>query len=123
MIKLLLPVLCVVLCAAMMFLLGTSYVDSRVALAVTSLLTVVALQMTTNDALPEVSYLVLIDQVYVATYMFVIFGFGLVVWQTRLLDEDREEESDQLNRRAVFGGTAAYLAVIVALVLPTILGH
>lgn len=121
-IKMLLPVLCVVLVASMMFLFGAQYVDSRVELGVTSLLTVVALQMTMNDNLPEVAYLVLIDKVYIATYLFVIFGFTLVVRGTRLVDAGNTEGAEKLNRRGMVLGTGLYLAAILALLVPVLFG-
>lgn len=120
-IKMLLPVLCVVICAAMMFLFGTQHVDSRVELGITSLLTVVALQMTMNDNLPEVAYLVLIDKIYLATYLFVIFGFALVVRESRMIDKGDQAGADRLNRRGLVVGVGAYTIAMLFLLVPALL--
>ena len=66
-----------------MFLLAPTYVDARVDVGITSLLTIVALQMTFNQDLPDVGYLMLMDKVYLSSYGFVIFGLGVVVRTTR----------------------------------------
>ena len=120
-IKMLLPVLCVVICASMMFLFGTQHVDSRVELGITSLLTVVALQMTMNDNLPEVAYLVLIDKVYIATYLFVIFAFSLVVREARMIDKGDHEGADRMNRRGLYIGVGAYTIAMLLLLVPTLM--
>jgi hypothetical protein len=122
-IKMLLPVLCVVLCASMMFILSPQYVDSRVELGITSLLTVVALQMSMNDNLPEVAYLVLIDKVYLATYLFVIFGFVLVVREAKMVDAGNAAGAEKLNRRGLGLGSLVYLSTVAVLILPTVLGR
>ncbi|MSP92427.1 MAG: hypothetical protein EXR79_11620 [Myxococcales bacterium] len=120
-IKMLLPVVCVVLCASMMFLFRTSYVDSRVELGITSLLTVVALQMTLNQDLPDIAYLVLIDKVYIATYLYVMAGIAIVVRTTHLHDDGKEAEATRLNKSGMISTTVLYFAALAGLILPPLL--
>ncbi len=117
-VKMLLPVLCVMLCAAMMFLFRASYVDSRVELGITSLLTVVALQMTLNQDLPDIAYLVLVDKVYIATYLYVMAGIAVVVKTTHLFDDGKPEMAMRVNRWAMVLTTAVYVAGLASLILP-----
>jgi len=117
-IKMLLPVLCVVLCAGMMFLFRANYVDSRVELGITSLLTVVALQMTLNQDLPDIAYLVLVDKVYIATYLYVMTGIAVVVKTTHLHDEGKAEAAVRVNRLAMVGTTLVYMGGLALLILP-----
>ncbi len=117
-IKMLLPVLCVVLCAGMMFLFRATYVDSRVELGITSLLTVVALQMTLNQDLPDIAYLVLVDKVYIATYLYVMAGIAVVVKTTHLHDDGRHDVADRVNRWAMILTTLVYVAGLASLILP-----
>lgn len=115
--KLLVPILCVVLCAALMFLFHPKYVDSRVGIGITALLTVVALQITLNDELPEISYLVLMDKVYLGAYLFMLSAMGVVVRSTWLVERGSAARAIQLDRRALtvllalfLGGTAVLIA-------------
>lgn len=118
--KLLLPVFCVVGCAALMFLLSPSLADARVDVGITSLLTVVALQITSNDGLPEVGYLVLLDKVYLLAYGFVITGLGVVVWTTSLHERGETERARHLHRTALLVTAGAWLAGMIALVVPAL---
>ena len=86
MVKLFVPLLSVVVCAALMFLLSPSWVDSRVGVGTTAMLTIVALQMTYNQDLPDVGYLMLMDKVYLASYGFVLAGLGVVALVRRRQD-------------------------------------
>lgn len=111
-IKFLLPIACVVLCAALMFLLRPTYVDARIGIGITALLTIVALQITLNEDLPEVDYLVLMDKVYVAAYIYVIAALALVIRTTSLVDEDRIERAVTVQRRGVLALSAAFAAAV-----------
>jgi hypothetical protein len=70
--KLLLPLLIVLVSGWGALLLHPSYVESRIAIPVTALLTIVFLQQSYSDALPEVGYLVLLDKIYALAYLLVI---------------------------------------------------
>ena len=115
-VKFLLPVLCVVLCAALMLVLRPSYVDARVGIGITALLTVVALQITTNDDLPNVDYLVLMDKVYILAYVYVIAGLAVVVRTTKLLEGSSAEAADRLHRRALVVLTSLFVLAFAAVV-------
>ena len=77
-IKLFLPVLIVLISAGLMYLVRPDYVEGRIGIGVTALLTLVALQLTTNAQLPSVEYLMLIDKVYIASFAFIVAGIALV---------------------------------------------
>ena len=78
-IKIILPIFLVVICAALVFFIHPSFVEGRIGMGITALLTLVALQLTTNSLLPEVDYLMMIDMLYFAAYIFVIASLGQVV--------------------------------------------
>lgn len=115
-IKLLLPVVCVILCAALMFVLAPSHVDSRVDVGITSLLTIVALQMTFNDNLPDVGYLMLMDKVYLCSYLFVIAGLAVVVHTTRMVERGEESRALGVHRRALGTVAGAWALAMVVLI-------
>lgn len=114
--KLFLPVGCVIVCAALMFLLSPGMVDSRVDVGITSLLTIVALQMTYNDNLPDVGYLMLMDKIYLCAYLFVIAGLGMVVHTTRMHEAGKDAEAKVLHRRSLAGLLAVWLLAMTGLI-------
>ncbi|MBM0740663.1 hypothetical protein JOY44_03355 [Phormidium sp. CLA17] len=70
--KLLLPLIIVLVAGWGALLLHPSYVESRIAIPFTALLTIVFLQQSYSDALPEVGYLVLLDKIYALSYLLII---------------------------------------------------
>jgi len=99
--KLLLPVFSVILCALLMFLLSPTYVDLRINVGITSLLAIVVLQMTLNQDVPEIGYLMLVDKIYLCAYAFVVIGLSLVVWTARLVNAGNEAAAQVIQRRSL----------------------
>lgn len=85
-IKTLLPVILIILCAAAALLLGAPSVEARIGLAITSLLALVALQFSMAGTLPEVGYLLMLDQIYIASYLFVLSIIGVIILEKRAHD-------------------------------------
>lgn len=114
-VKLLLPITCVVLCASLMLLIRATYVDARVGIGITSLLTVVALQLSSNQQMPSVDYLVLMDKIYIAAYVYILAALGVVLYSTRLVDAQHLQDAERLQRRlfGVLTGLFVLAAVIV----------
>lgn len=95
------PVFLIILCAAFALLLDPEHVEARIGLAITALLTLVAMQFTMLSGLPEVAYLTLLDQVYLLSYLYILVVIALVVRGTRV-DE----------RGAIRGAAGATLRLI-----------
>jgi hypothetical protein len=114
--KLLLPVFSVLLCALLMFLLDPTYVDLRINVGITSLLAIVVLQMTLNQDVPEIGYLMLIDKIYLCAYAFVVIGLILVVWTVRLVRQEKHEAAWALQRRSLFTLTLTFVVVVGGLI-------
>jgi hypothetical protein len=85
-VKVFLPILIILMVAAAALVLHPSHVDARVGLAITALLTLVALQFTVSQNLPEVGYLLMLDQVYLASYAFILMVVAMLVRGSRLDD-------------------------------------
>jgi Neurotransmitter-gated ion-channel transmembrane region len=99
-IKVILPILLVAACAALVFWLHPSLVDGRIGLGITALLTLVALQLTTNDKLPDVDYLLMIDGLFFLAYIFVIACLGQVVrssWLTHAGNDTAAIAQDRMT--------------------------
>ena len=78
-IKTFVPILLIIICSTLVFFVKPSYVEGRIGLAITALLTLVALQLTASASLPDVDYLMLIDKAYLASYGFIIAALTRVV--------------------------------------------
>ena len=78
-VKLFLPMLLVALTAALALSVHPRYVEGRIGIGITALLTLVALQLTTNSSLPEVEYLLLLDKLYILSYAFVVLTLAVIV--------------------------------------------
>jgi len=85
--KLFLPLLIVMCANWLAFLIKPDLVDVRTALTATALLTLVFLQKSYSDELPEIGTLVLMDKIYAVAYLLVIATLAHVVavatWQKR----------------------------------------
>lgn len=121
-IKLFLPVICVIICSALMFLLSPNLADARVDVGITSLLTIVALQMTYNTDLPDVGYLMLMDKVYLLAYGFVIVGLAVVVRTTEQAARGDVEGALVLHRRVLTAVTSAWALAMIVLVVSAVQG-
>jgi hypothetical protein len=61
-VKTFVPIVLLVVCAALVFFVRPHYVEGRIGLGITALLTLVALQLTSSASLPDVDYLMMLDQ-------------------------------------------------------------
>jgi len=118
--KLLLPILIVVCSGAMMLLVHPNYVDGRIGIGITALLTLVALQLTMNSQLPEVDYLMMIDMIYFAAYLFVVAGLALVVRGSWLAGADNLDLAIRRDRHGIAWLTGLYIAVTAAIMIVTL---
>jgi len=115
------PVILIILSAAFALLLDPTHVEARIGLAITALLTLVAMQFTMLSGLPEVAYLTLIDQVYLASYLYILVVIGIVVQGTRVdqVGEMRGEVHEAVphpGRSICLSVTGGYLVVVGAIV-------
>jgi Neurotransmitter-gated ion-channel transmembrane region len=117
-IKIILPIFLVAACAALVFYIHPSFVEGRIGMGITALLTLVALQLTTNSQLPEVDYLMMIDMLYFAAYIFVIASLGQVVSTSWAAHRGEDTMAIASDRRAVkYLGSGFIVAVVAVMVI------
>jgi hypothetical protein len=114
--KSLLPVFIVVLVAAAALLLKPEHIEARVGLSITALLTLVALQFSAQAGLPDVGYLLMLDQIYLASYGFVLLVVLLLVLTTGEAEKEKQFALARGGPGTAFLSVLLYAAVI-ALVL------
>jgi hypothetical protein len=108
-IKAFVPILLIVVCAALVFFVRPTYVEGRIGLGITALLTLVALQLAASAALPDVDYLMMIDKVYLLAYLFIIVALmRIVATSWRGHDEAHERAISRIDRISVATLIVAY---------------
>lgn len=115
-IKTILPIAIVILIALVVFLISTKYFEGRLGLAITSLISAVALQLTSNADLPSVGYMVLLDKVYNVSYAVIFLTLLESVIAVKLADAGRETAARRLDWVSLgvlaalfFGGVATII--------------
>ena len=78
-IKTFVPILLILMSSTLVLFVRPVFVEGRIGLTITALLTLVALQLTASSSLPDVDYLMLIDKAYLASYAFIIAVLTRVV--------------------------------------------
>ncbi|MDX2289760.1 MAG: hypothetical protein NW217_13170 [Hyphomicrobiaceae bacterium] len=119
-VKTLLPVFLIIMCAAAALLLEPQHVEARIGLSITALLTLVALQFAASGILPEVGYLLMLDQIYIASYAFILIVIGIIVASTdnQALAGDHGAATASTARRRMSAAAAVTLyAGAVALII------
>ncbi len=117
-IKTFLPILIIMLVAAAALVLDPTHVDARVGLAITALLTLVALQFTATQTLPEVGYLLMLDQIYLASYAFILVVVAMLVRSTRVDDIGLIRGTPAALHKLILSGPAlAFVSMLVYLLV------
>jgi hypothetical protein len=110
-IKTFLPILLIMACAGLVLFIRPAFIDARVGLGITALLTLVALQLSGGSSLPEVDYLTMVDKVYLASY-----GVIMLV----LLRVVRSSWRDEGGERAIARSDRLWFALIGVLYVATL---
>ena len=112
-IKTFVPIILIVICAGLVFFVRPRYIEGRIGLGITALLTLVALQLASGASLPDVDYLMMLDKIYLLAYLFIIIALGRVVatsWRRRR----GAERISRADRLLAVGLLAAFLAANMA---------
>ncbi|BAQ60354.1 hypothetical protein GM3708_760 [Geminocystis sp. NIES-3708] len=96
--KLFLPLVIVIATGWGALLLNPENIDSRITLPVTALLTAVFLQQSYSASLPEVGYLVLLDKIYVITYILIFISIIEAIITAEWVKEDNPENYSRITQ-------------------------
>ncbi|MFN8111860.1 MAG: hypothetical protein U0R51_01540 [Solirubrobacterales bacterium] len=118
--KLLLPMLLVAMTAALSLMVHPKYVEGRIGIGITALLTLVALQITSNDDLPEVDYLILLDKLYIVSYTFVVLTMAMIVRNSWVDASGDVPAAIKADRRGLALLTGSYVVVVALLMVFTL---
>jgi hypothetical protein len=110
------PIVLIVVCAALVFFVRPRYVEGRIGLGITALLTLVALQLTASASLPDVDYLMMLDKIYLLAYLFIIIALARVVvtsWRGGDVEaETRTARADRVWACVLLAGFVAANAAV-----------
>jgi|688.fasta_scaffold02107_27 hypothetical protein len=92
------PLILITLIGLLALAIPVKELEVRTAFAFTALLSIVAYQFTTADSTPDVSYLTILDYVFIFGYIFV--GTSLfIVWGCSIVPEERGQKISNLSFR------------------------
>jgi hypothetical protein len=118
-IKVFLPVALILFCAGLVFFVHPAYIEGRLGVSITALLTLVALQLTAASALPEVDYLLMTDKIYFLAYLFIIFSMLQVVRSSGLVHAHKYDAVRRGDRQALLALSLVFAAGTGAIILMT----
>ena len=116
-VKTVLPIAIVILITFVVFFIESKYFEGRLGLAITSLISAVALQLTAAADLPSVGYMVLLDRIYNLSYAVIFLTLLESVIAVRLTDAGKEAQSKKLDRISLITLAAVFFGGVTAVVV------
>lgn len=112
-VKIMLPILIVILITSLIYLIPARFGEARTGIGVTAMLTMVALQWSTDSDLPSVEYLTMLDLVYILSMLYILVAMGYAVFATRRSKKDAAEALiTALDRRVGIISLVTYVVLI-----------
>jgi len=108
--KLMFPLVIVLLTNWLALLLRPNWIDLRTGMPATALLTLVFLQVAYSANLPELSYLVLMDKIYVMAYAMIIVTLAQVIWSNHRLKQHQLDVTHEVRRLDVASAVIQFAA-------------
>lgn len=118
--KLMLPLLVVIMASLGALFIAPTYVDARFSLPIGGLLSCVFLQQSYSSALPDVGYMVLMDKIYLLSYLLIGLIMLRVLLASNALAHDTSADHRAVrrqDRRLWWSLTALYLLGIGILLI------
>lgn len=114
-VKTIIPLLLVAASAALALLIPVAHMEARISVAITGLLTLVAMQLGVISSLPDVSYLTLLDLLYLASFAFSVAILGGTVYCSWLVKEERLDTALHRDRVILVSVSVVYVLLIAGI--------
>lgn len=122
-VKIMLPILIVILITSLIYMIPARLEDARTGIGVTAMLTMVALQWTTDSDLPSVEYLMMVDVIYILSMAYILCAMGYAVFASRRSSQESADALlNALDRRMGITSLLLY-AVVIATTVTWYLSH
>lgn len=115
--KTVVPIALIILITFGAFFCQPSDIDARLCLTITALISAVALQLTATTELPPTGSLLLLDKIYILSYVAILAVTFCSIGANRYVHADKPESAARLDRlgfRLVAGGYFGFLALLLA---------
>lgn len=115
--KIVIPIALIILITFGAFFCQPQDIDARLCLTITALISAVALQFTASTELPPTGYLVLLDEIYIVSYVVILGVSFFAIAANRLAHAERPDAARRLDRAGLWlfgGGFFGALALLVA---------
>ena len=116
-VKIMLPIMIVILITSLIYMVPARLDEARTGMGITAMLTMVALQWSTDADLPSVEYLMMVDVIYVVSMAYILIAMGYSVFASR---RSTEESADAvlraLDRRMGITSLVLYVVMIAIVV-------
>jgi len=111
-VKIMLPIFIVVLITSLIYIIPARLEEARAGIGVTAMLTIVALQWTTDSSLPSVEYLTMLDLIYILAMLYILIAMGYTVMASRRnRHEVAEALATSLDRRVGVASLFLYVGL------------
>lgn len=107
-VKTVLPITVVMLITFVVFFIELRYFEGRIGLAITGLISAVALQLTAAGELPNVGYMVLLDKIYNLSYFVIFIALAESVVAVKLADAGFPSKAKSLDRIGFWSSAAIF---------------
>ena len=112
-VKIMLPIMIVILITSLIYIIPARFEEGRTGIGVTAMLTMVALQWSTDSDLPSVEYLTMLDLVYILSMLYILVAMGYAVFASRRSRKDAAEALlTALDRRVGIISLVVYVVLI-----------
>lgn len=112
-VKIFIPIFIVVLITALIFVLPARLEEARAGIGITALLSIIALQWSSEGSLPSVEYLTMLDVIYILSMVYIVVATGYSVLASRRNHHERSPAlTAALDRRIGVLSLATYAAVV-----------
>ncbi len=92
-------------------------IDARLCLTITALISAVALQITAATELPPTGSLLLLDKIYILSYVTILAVTFCCIAANRLVHDEKLEKAEKLDRWALRTTAIGYFALLIFFVL------
>ena len=117
--KLLLPLLVVFASSILTLVIFAGYIDARISTPIGALLSVVFLQQSYTENLPEVGYMVMMDKIYVLCYILILATLIQVIITANWASSEEEEDYarvKKLDKRFGFVSLGMFLIACLSII-------
>ncbi len=121
--KLFIPLLIVLMTNWFSLILKPTYIEVRTTMPATALLTLVFLQKSAMDAIPECPSLVLMDKIYLLAYLCIVVTLLQIIWVNVYMDRESPESIQKMikiDRISFIAQILSFVVVFVGLMLQII---